>query len=119
MILDFSASIKVWARVYFYCIAGTAASIGFFASPGRAWLLRKLNNRNHPRISRTRSQEDVGHPSLGLPNDPGRDVDEALEEIKQEIEMRRRRGSVVTMPTGQELRKILEDKLDRKRASAP
>ncbi|KAL9623300.1 MAG: hypothetical protein Q9160_002407 [Pyrenula sp. 1 TL-2023] len=113
VILSFPDSIKVWARVYFYCILGVAISIGFFASPGKAWLNQRLNKRNHPRVRRTRSQEEISHPSLGLPSDPGRDVDEAAEEIKQEIETRRRRGSKVTMPTGQELRKILEDKLDR------
>lgn len=113
MILSFPDSIKVWARVYFYCILGVAVSISFFASPGKAWLNQRLNKRNHPQLRRTRSQEEISHPSLGLPSDPGRDVDEAVEEIKQEIEMRRRKGSKVTMPTGQELRKIIEDKLDR------
>jgi len=49
-----------------------------------------------------------------LPSDPGRDIDEALQEIRLEVETRRRRGSRVSMPTGQELRRAVEDKLGRK-----
>ncbi|DAA79374.1 TPA_exp: Uncharacterized protein A8136_0147 [Trichophyton benhamiae CBS 112371] len=50
---------------------------------------------------------------LGLPNDLAQDVEDAVNEIKKEIETRRRRGSVVTMPTGAELRNILEQKLGK------
>ncbi|EGD90377.1 lysophospholipid acyltransferase [Trichophyton rubrum CBS 118892] len=50
---------------------------------------------------------------LGLPNDLAQDVEDAVNEIKKEIETRRRRGSVVTMPTGAELRNVLEQKLGK------
>ncbi|ERF73803.1 hypothetical protein EPUS_05507 [Endocarpon pusillum Z07020] len=114
VILGFSDSIKLWSRVYFYCIIGVAATMGFFASPAKQYLIKQINKRNHPRVQRTASQETLGQPTLGLPSDPGRDIDEALKEIRTEVETRRRRGSRVSMPTGQELKAAVEDKLGRK-----
>ncbi|KAL9112682.1 MAG: hypothetical protein Q9227_002985 [Pyrenula ochraceoflavens] len=114
VILSFPNSIKVWARVYFYCIIGVAASMAFFASPAKQWLDQRVKKHIQPGLQRSHSEESLHHPSLGLPSDPGRDVDEAVQEIKQEVETRRRRGSKVTMPTGEELVKTLEDKLGRK-----
>ena len=112
--LGWKESLLVWARVYFYCIIGVAATLGFFASPAKPWLTKRINQRNHPLVQQTANQEQYEHPTLGLPNDPGRDIDEALDEIKQEVESRRRRGSKVTMPSGPELRAAVEDKLGKK-----
>lgn len=54
-------------------------------------------------------------PTLGLSADPERDFDEAVSEIKSEIEARQRRGSVAaTMPTGEELKAAVESKIGRK-----
>lgn len=114
VVLHFSDSIKLWSRVYFYTIIGVAASMGIFASPAKKFLIQRINKRNHPRVHRSASQETLGQPTLGLPNDPGRDIDEALHEIRIEVEMRRRRGSKVRMPTGQDLKVAVEDKLGRK-----
>lgn len=114
VILGFSDSIKLWSRVYFYCIFGVAASMAFFASPAKQHLIKRIAKRNHPRVPRTASQETLGQPTLGLPSDPGGDIDEALKEIRLEVETRRRRGSVVRMPTGQDLKAAVEDKLGRK-----
>lgn len=114
VILGFSDSIKLWSRLHFYCIIGVAASMAFFASPAKQYLVKQINMRNHPWIQRTASQETVGQPTLGLPSDPGRDIEEALQEIRLEVETRKRRGSKVSMPIGQELKAALEDKLGRK-----
>ena len=114
IILGFSDSIILWSRLYLYCIGGVAATRGFFASPAKQYLIEQINKRNHPRVHRTASQETVGQPTLGLPSDPGRDIDEALQEIRLEVENRRRRGSRVSMPTGQELKAAVEEKLGRK-----
>lgn len=114
VILGFADSIRFWSRLYFYAIIGVAASMAFFASPAKGYLVKKLNERNRPVPQRTASQESRGQPTLGLPSDPGRDIDEALKEIRSEIEMRKRRGSKVSMPTGQELKVAVEDKLGRK-----
>ena len=110
-ILGFGDSLKVWARVYFYCVIGVAASLAFFNSPGKKWLIKRLDKRNHPHVRKTLSQETQHPPALGLPNDPGREIDEAVLEIRQEVDRRQRRGSKVTMPTGEDLRKIVEDKV--------
>jgi lysophospholipid acyltransferase len=114
--LGFNDSILVWSRVYFYGIIGTAASLASFASfsPVKAYLVGQLKRRNRPHVPRTMSQETVRPPTLGLPNDPERDFDEAVAEIKAEIESRRRRGSVVTMPTGEELKIAVEQRIGRK-----
>ncbi|RMZ81597.1 hypothetical protein DV737_g2532, partial [Chaetothyriales sp. CBS 132003] len=113
LILGFNDCIKVWARVYFYALVGTLASIAFFASPGRKLLTKRLDKRNHPHIRRGVSQETIHPPALGLPNDPGREIDEAIEEIRAEVEARNRRGSTVRMPTGEELLKGIEDKIGK------
>lgn len=86
----------------------------FFASPAKAYLLGRLKRRNRPHATRTVSQETVRPPTLGLPNDPERDFDEAVQEIIGEIESRRRRGSAVTMPTGEELKIAVEQKIGKK-----
>lgn len=53
-------------------------------------------------------------PMLGVPEDLEREFDDALREIKTEIEARRRRGSAVTMPSGRELRTMIENRMKRK-----
>ncbi|KAJ9301409.1 hypothetical protein DTO271G3_1544 [Paecilomyces variotii] len=114
IILSFTGSVGVWAHVYFYGIIGVFSTIGFFASPAKAILVKRLKKRNVPHIPRTASQETLRAPTLGLPHDPARDFDEAVQEIRSEIEARNRRGSVVTMPTGDDLRRAVEDKLGKK-----
>lgn len=113
VVLGWNDSLKVWARVYFYAVIGVALSMAFFASPAKRYLTKKLDKRNHPYVRKTIAQETQYPPSLGLPNDPGREIDEAIEEIKQEVETRRRRGSKVTMPSGEGLRAAIEEKLGR------
>jgi len=51
---------------------------------------------------------------MGLPSDPGRDIDEAVKEIKEEVEARRRRGTSASMPTGQNMKAAVEEKLGKK-----
>lgn len=89
-------------------------SIIFFASPAKGYLVRSLKKRNKPHIPRTASMESLQQPTLGLPNDPAREFDDAVQEIKAEFEARRRRGSVVGVPTGEELKAAVEAKLGRK-----
>jgi hypothetical protein len=100
--------------VYFYAIVGVAASMAFFASPAKVYLRKTLEKRNRPYLQRTVSQETMHPPSLGLPNDPGREIDDAIEEIRGEIQARQRRGSKVTMPQGQSLKSMVEEKMGRK-----
>ncbi|GAB7347882.1 hypothetical protein MBLNU459_g5408t1 [Dothideomycetes sp. NU459] len=94
VLLTFSSSMLVWARVYFYCVIGVTASSLFLASPGKQWLQNKTKKHSRPALVRADSQDD--HPTLGLPNDPGREWDEMVEEITKEIELRKRRGQPIS-----------------------
>ncbi|KAJ9639573.1 Lysophospholipid acyltransferase [Knufia peltigerae] len=114
VILGFNDSLKAWGRVYFYAIVEIGVAMAFFASPAKKWLVAKLDKRNHPYIRKTVSQETNYPPLLGLPSDPGREIDEAIDEIRQEVETRRRRGSRVTMPTGESLKREIEARTGRK-----
>ena len=103
--------------------------MAFFASPGKGWLVRRLEVRNKGIVERegtggalqgngkgreggVEGLSSVGggavRPSagergvtgerfggLGLPGDPEREVQEAVEELRDEVEVRRRRGSKI------------------------
>ncbi|KAI0013946.1 MBOAT-domain-containing protein [Xylariaceae sp. FL0662B] len=95
VILRFDDSLEVWRRVYFYAIVTTAASLAFFASPAKAHLRTRLEQRRAPTaaagLSRTASSDSISgrprqEPVLGLSSDPGRDIDEAFQEIREEVE---------------------------------
>ena len=90
----------------------------FFASPAKAWLIKRLRVRN---ATATQSQEKVRpiekereQPLMGLPSDPGGVVQEAVTEIRQEVENRRRSGSRVSMPTGMEMKTAVEERIGKK-----
>ena len=108
ILLSLQSSIQVWARVYFYAIIGTAAMMAFFASPAKSWLVQQLKARNQdqeaktvPKGSSTSSpMKEKNSQLLGLPNHPGRDVDEVVKEIREEVQARRRRGMSVNTPVG-------------------
>ena len=96
-ILSLSGSLTAWARVYFYTVAGVAASMAFFASPAKAALRKRVEARSGSSgtaIPRSASTESlVGQaPVLGLSADPQREIDEMVEEIKVEVEKRRAAG---------------------------
>ena len=114
VLLTLPSSLLAWNRVYFYAIFGVAASMAFFASPGKVWMNKKLRQRNLPATQRTVSQESISHPLLGLPSDPAQDIDEAVKEVKQEVEARRQRGHSVRMPSGNDLKSAVEDKLGKR-----
>lgn len=95
VLLTFTNSTLVWARVYFYCIVGVTACSLFLASPGKQWLQSKVQKKNsRPTLVRSDSQD--GHPTLGLPNDPGQEWDNMVDEIRQEIEIRKQRGQPIS-----------------------
>ncbi|KAL6231735.1 hypothetical protein BDW75DRAFT_219366 [Aspergillus navahoensis] len=112
--LSFSDSIYVWQSVYYYGIIAVAASLAFFSSPAKGFLNKKLKSRaDRPKVVRSTSTESLQEPTLGLPNDAVKEFDDAVQEIRSEIESRRKKGSVVTMPTGEELKAAIEDKIGR------
>ena len=48
-----------------------------------------------------------GFGGLGLPDDPEREVQEAVEELREEVEVRRRGGAKIAMPSADELRRAV------------
>lgn len=93
LVLQFSGSVLVWSRVYFYTIVGTALSMVFFASPAKKGLKKRLEDRqpkNGTRLTRTLSQDSISgrEPVLGVAADPQREIGEAMEEFKAEVEAR-------------------------------
>jgi len=101
-LLTFPAAIKVWSRVYFYGLVGTAICFAFLYSPGRPWLAAQLKKRNgentKPAMQRMESHDSNRMPeggTLGLPDDPEKELQEMVREVREEIERRRRRGSNV------------------------
>lgn len=106
VLLGIGDSLKVWSRVYFYCLIGTAASFAFLNSPGKAYLRNELKKRTagstssvdgEIKLERIRSEAASlrKEPMLGLPDDPEKEFDEIVAEVKAEIDRRRRRGSNV------------------------
>ncbi len=84
--------------------------MAFFASPAKLWLSKRLRKRNQNAL---RPKETAEHPLMGLPSDPVGDIDEAVREIKDEVEARRRRGQSISIPTGGDMKSAVEDKLGK------
>lgn len=123
MLLTLPASLLVWTRVYFYAIIGVILSMAFFASPAKPFLIRKLKERNRGVVAMKKGEENEKRNNengehaimgLGLPSDPAREVDEAVREIREEVEKRRERGQSVSLPAGGELKAAVEEKLGKK-----
>jgi len=89
IILYFSDAILVWTRLYFYGLVCVVASIAFFASPAKGYLIRDLKKRNKSVVSRAISHDSAGQPALGLPSDPAREIGEAVKDIASEISARK------------------------------
>ncbi|KAF7558649.1 hypothetical protein G7046_g5509 [Stylonectria norvegica] len=92
LVLTFSGSILAWSRVYFYAVIWTLATLIFFASPGKVMLKKQLEKRQgkaSARLHRSISTESL--PILGIPRDPEGDINEAMQEIRAEMEARQRR----------------------------
>lgn len=118
LLLSLSASLTVWSRVYFYAVIGVIGCQAFLSSAGKAFLVKELKKRNPqqqpPGVQRMESTENVrlgslkGGPTLGLPDDPEKEMEEIVSEVRREVEERRRKGSVVT--TG-DVRRAVEEKV--------
>lgn len=107
--------------------------MALFASPVKPYLIRILHARNQPALERAaaataatikQEQKDAWsygdyrdgeeHPLMGLPSDPARMVDEAVREIREEVEARRGKGAAGRVPAGVEMKDAVEDKLGKK-----
>lgn len=66
-------------------------SLAFFASPGKAFLKNQLEKRQgkaRAKLVRSASNESLTgkDPILGISKDPERDISEAMEELRSEVE---------------------------------
>ncbi|XXG96711.1 CAAX prenyl protease [Hypoxylon texense] len=95
VILRLDHSLQAWGRVYYYAILTTGAGMAFFASPAKASLRKALDKRSQEagvRLVRSVSSDSLAQsgrgqePVLGLSADPGRDIDEAIQELRGEVE---------------------------------
>ncbi|KAL9090422.1 MAG: hypothetical protein Q9159_001951 [Coniocarpon cinnabarinum] len=132
LLLQLHNCMQVWAAVYFYVLFGVALSLGFFNSPGKDILRRRLAERakaagiSTPRSStpvpdKSRAEleqlmpgqqrENVRGPHLGLPEDPGAELDGVMHEIRKEVEARRSRGQSL----GQGLQEVMTEKVEELR----
>jgi lysophospholipid acyltransferase len=99
VILGFSDSIKVWSRVYFYTLFGTAASFALFSRslPFRAYLIGLQNARTGTAAS-TAKTNDEANTSLnsGKVDKVARDEAQASlrqeQDVKGDIDSERRAG---------------------------
>lgn len=112
ILLTIHDSTLAWARVYFYCIVGVMASSAFLASPGKAWLQKKVkaHTASRPALGRSDSTESLQGATLGVPSEPGKEWDEMVDEVMDEV--KKRRGSKPG-PEGPELREMVEGALQK------
>ncbi|KAI0382655.1 MBOAT family protein [Hypomontagnella monticulosa] len=105
VILRADLSFLAWQRVYYYAVITTGASMAFFASPAKAHLKKMLDKRAARALGVPSARDAAGkmvrsastdslsgraqEPVLGLSADPGRDLDEALQELREEVEKAR------------------------------
>lgn len=106
LVLGLKESFQAWASVYFYAVIGTAASMVFFASPAKRMLKKTIEERaaraagkGRPghRLVRSTSTDSVTNdrlPVLGVMDDPERDLDEAFQGIKSDLEELRKSGMI-------------------------
>jgi lysophospholipid acyltransferase len=91
LILSLSESFRVWSHVYVSAVIWTVAALGFFASPAKVTLRKQLEKRNgraSARLVRSISTDSITgrEPILGISKDPEGDINEAIEELKAEVE---------------------------------
>lgn len=96
LVLSFAGSIRAWSHVYFYGAAWTVACLVLFATPGKAALRGQLEMRQgqaSAKLVRSISTESLTgkDPILGISKDPERDVTEAMQEIRAEVEARQKK----------------------------
>lgn len=123
ILLGFSDTLKVWARVYFYTLIGVAACFGLFSRslPFRKQLQQRSASRTaqtsaadvdisnieqiakeeikKDNLTRTNSMASTTSskraPTLGIADDPEAELDAIVAQVKREISDRKRRGSAL------------------------
>jgi lysophospholipid acyltransferase len=112
VLLRIQPSYEAWSRVYFYAIFGTAASMVFFASPAKGYLLKRLRARmERPELLRTKSEGGEHDVMLGLPMDAESELQEIIAEVRAEIEKRKREGMQIP-----DVRALVREKVSQAKA---
>ncbi|KAK2594457.1 Lysophospholipid acyltransferase [Conoideocrella luteorostrata] len=93
LVLTFADAMRAWSCVYFYGAAWTVLCLAFFASPGKPALkaaLEKRQGRANAKLVRSISTDSLTgkDPILGISKDLERDMTEAMEEIRAEVDAR-------------------------------
>ena len=96
LVLAFGDSVLAWSRVFFYGAVGTVLCLAFFASPGKAMLKKQLERRQgkaSAKLVRSVSTDSLTgkEPILGISKDIELDVAEAMQELRGEIEEKRKK----------------------------
>jgi lysophospholipid acyltransferase len=112
ILLTIHDSTTAWARVYFYPVIGVAACSIFLATPGKSWLQQRVRARGgRPELKKSDSTDSLQGATLGIPSEPGREFDEMVDEIVEEVKRRRPSAS---LPRGDELRNRVAVALQKK-----
>ncbi|KAL2164513.1 hypothetical protein VTH06DRAFT_3729 [Thermothelomyces fergusii] len=107
LILSFSDSLVAWSRLHFYAIIGTAGLMVFFASPAKAALKKKIEQRNAKagvnghetvgkgsdgKLGRSTSSDSPASrtPVMGITQDLGKEFDDAMSEIRSAEVLKRK-----------------------------
>lgn len=82
--------------MFFYAVIWTIGSLIFFASPGKVALRKQLEKRQgraNAKLVRSLSTDSLTgrEPILGISKDPENDINEAVKEIRAEVEARQRK----------------------------
>ena len=99
ILLTLSDSFRVWSRVYFYSPVGVALAMVFFASPARSYLIdmgkRKSGEMTMDDGGKTSAAAVASSPPqderdertsiMGLPSDPGQELDDLIGEVRSEV----------------------------------
>jgi lysophospholipid acyltransferase len=135
ILLGFSDTVKIWARVYFYTLIGVAGCFGLFSRslPFRKQLQQRQSLRTAPaatdldvsnieqiakeeikkdNLTRTNSMASTVSsrraPTLGIADDPEAELDAIVAQVKREIADRKRRGSALQ---GFDVKKTIQEKI--------
>lgn len=86
LLLDLSASVRVWSNLYFLIHFGVIVSMAFFSSPGKGMLVQQQKKRIGRAAMKSASSENLtgmrNAGPMGLPDDMEGDIDEIKTEFK-------------------------------------
>lgn len=142
ILLGFSDTLKIWARVYFYTLIGVAGCFGLFSRslPFRKQLQQRQSIRTAPtsaadldvsnieqiakeeikkdNLTRTSSMASTTSskraPTLGIADDPEAELDAIVAQVKHEIADRKRRGSTLQ---GFDVKAAIQEKIKEFKSS--